>query len=444
MARLSTDRRLLVLSYHFPPDPAIGGRRWAGYTKHLATLGWRSWVIASGPSSAFCTCEGTEVRHVAKLPTINNLYLRVAHWAPKADAKQGEQPPSHPKVSSEGGVRWIRRELAQVTTVPDEARGWITTAARAARRVISEVRPSVVVSSGPPHSIHLAGWLASRGMECRFLIDVRDPWNKSVKPSWRDHPSGAYVVRWAQCLLHGFVMPRCDGIICTTQRLTEIEQAANPTLPVSWVPNGADLAELPKVERSRHRGLSLTHAGTIYGGRSIDPALMAFASYLDECPGDRELGARIHLLGNIEDATAQRIRMTAAACGVGKHLQLSGIRSREETLRILACSHVGLVLAQDQPLQVPAKLYELAAIGLDVLAITERDSATWRECQRLGLHVAEPTDHAGLVAILCKIRQTPNQGPSQQVLAAVDYQSLSTLMDRVLRWEKGSLRDVTK
>lgn len=434
MVRLSAERRLLVLSYHFPPDTAIGGRRWAGFTKYLAARGWRSWVIAPGASLVELS-EGTEVRRVNPWPTTNDLYRRLARQLREtAPEPTGQTIPSD--AAPHGGIARLRRELAQLPTLPDDARGWISTAAMAARRMVSDVRPSVIVSSGPPHSVHLAAWLASWGRKCRFLIDLRDPWTEPVAPSWRHEPGATGLAHWSQRLLRRFVMPKCDGIICTTRPYTRLEQLANPTLPVDWVPNGIDAVEVPKVGRTRFRGLTLTHAGSMYGGRHIGPVLTAFANYLDESPGERALGARIQHMGPIEECVAQRFRATADALGVGEHLQISGERPRDETQRILARSHIGLVLAQDQPLSVPAKLYELAAIGLDVLAITERDSATWHECRRLGLHVAEPTDHVGMVAIFRAVRLAPRQGPSSALLAAIDYASLSATMDRVLRNEQ--------
>ncbi len=376
------------------------------------------------------------MRRVTQFRTTNDLYRWAARRARKIASTQKGQTIPLQGASSDGNIAWIRRQLGHVITVPDEARGWIRNAATATRRLVSAVRPSVVVSTGPPHSAHLAAWLASWGKQCRFLIDLRDPWVGHIAPSWRYHPGADGIARWSQMVLRRFVMPKCDGIICATNVLATLEQAANPALPVSWVPNGVDAAEVPKVKRSRVRGLTLTHAGTIYGGRNIEPVLRAFARYLDEYPDERELGAQIQLVGNVQEAAAQRFRATAQALGVGGQLHVLGTRPRAETLKILARSHVGLLLAQDQTPQVPAKLYELAAMGLDVLAITERDSATWRECQRLGLHVVEPADQAGMVAILRAIRHAPSQGPSPDLLTAVDYASLSELMDRVLRNEQ--------
>src|SRR6266516_3628641 len=54
MARKSNSvaRRLLIISYHFPPDGAIGGQRWAGLSKYLARLGWEVHIVtASAPGS---------------------------------------------------------------------------------------------------------------------------------------------------------------------------------------------------------------------------------------------------------------------------------------------------------------------------------------------------------------------------------------------------------
>src|SRR4051812_43133566 len=53
--RDSETRRLLIISYHFPPDGAVGGQRWAGLSKYLVRLGWEVHVItasAGGPQDA--------------------------------------------------------------------------------------------------------------------------------------------------------------------------------------------------------------------------------------------------------------------------------------------------------------------------------------------------------------------------------------------------------
>src|SRR2546423_1500112 len=45
----SDTRRLLIVSYFFPPDGAVGGLRWAGITKYLVALGWKVSVVTASP-----------------------------------------------------------------------------------------------------------------------------------------------------------------------------------------------------------------------------------------------------------------------------------------------------------------------------------------------------------------------------------------------------------
>src|SRR5436309_13042754 len=80
MARKSNSvaRRLLIISYHFPPDGAIGGQRWAGLSKYLARLGWEVHVITA---SAGALQDGTPSvhRHVRnRRRTLNDVYKAVA------------------------------------------------------------------------------------------------------------------------------------------------------------------------------------------------------------------------------------------------------------------------------------------------------------------------------------------------------------------------------
>src|ERR1043166_4471184 len=71
-----TERRLLVVSYHFPPDNAIGGLRWSGLTKYLSGHGWRSWVVTGAPQPARLPA-GVFVTSRPRRVTLNDLYRRL-------------------------------------------------------------------------------------------------------------------------------------------------------------------------------------------------------------------------------------------------------------------------------------------------------------------------------------------------------------------------------
>src|SRR5690606_25240083 len=56
-------------------------------------------------------------------------------------------------------------------------RAWATAAAEAVRAELGAVRYRAVVSSGPPHMVHVAGSLLGRQLGAAFVMDLRDPWS---------------------------------------------------------------------------------------------------------------------------------------------------------------------------------------------------------------------------------------------------------------------------
>src|SRR4051812_37447713 len=63
-------RRLLIITYHFPPDGAIGGLRWAGIGKALADLGWQVAVVTAAPKEPGGVESGVRVESCPRFPTL--------------------------------------------------------------------------------------------------------------------------------------------------------------------------------------------------------------------------------------------------------------------------------------------------------------------------------------------------------------------------------------
>src|SRR5206468_11730330 len=78
-------RRLLVISYHFPPDGAVGGLRWAGLSKYLARVGWEVHIVTAAEGPAAVT-PGVHRHHCRPRRTLNDRYK--AFSARRRDARQ--------------------------------------------------------------------------------------------------------------------------------------------------------------------------------------------------------------------------------------------------------------------------------------------------------------------------------------------------------------------
>ena len=376
--------------------------RWAGLTKYLRPLGWKCWIITAAPTTPAANGSGTVVVSCPPRTTLNDRYrrfrlrsgaARTAIAAPLADASD----------SNGGGglLAQLRLEAAMLLGLPDQGRGWVLQAAARARKLIRQMKPDVVVSTGPPHSAHVVAWLATRGLPTRRLVDLRDPWAGPITGAWRHHLlSRSHLSRWLSGWLERLVVSKASGVLCNTREFAAAMRSRYPGVVVDWLPNGVDSDLLPRAAEPL-AGLGLVYVGTMYRGRDLRPVLRALRVFLDRHPEQAADGPALRIAGALDDPVSRdAFRHEVAALGLKDQVAELGVLRRAEALQLAARARLALVPAQEQELQVPAKLYELVAIGIPTLVIADPESATSSEARRIGATAVEPADCVGMVQIM--------------------------------------------
>src|SRR5437764_583689 len=306
--------RLLVITYHFGSNGAVGGLRWTGITKYLVRLGWEVRVITAAPPPP--SPGHASVESCPRFWTILDacrLLRRLAVRQSLASFPDGSW--SAPGTELQGLLGKVRSEVAAFLAFPDESRGWVFRAALRARSVIRRFQPHVVVSSGPPHSAHLVAGMAAAGTATRWLIDLRDPWGGPLKEAWAAHA---------------------------------------------------------------------------------------------------------------------RVGAAVAAAGMAPHVEVLGALSRPEAMNVLSRSQLAVVLAQEQELQIPAKLYESVAMGIPTLVVAPATSAAAVEGARVGAVVCDPADVERMAGLFEDLwRDGARAWPPCRV--PISYDGIAVPVDRLLR-----------
>jgi glycosyltransferase involved in cell wall biosynthesis len=428
MRPAEASHRLVVLTYHFPPDGAVGGLRWAGIGKHLAPFDWASTVVTAAPPYQGPETTGIHSISVRKTRTLADLYRKLS----RADAR--DRSPggagTRPTTAHVGPLRRLRREAGTLSWFPDECRGWILRAAIQLRRVISSTDPHVIVSSGPPHGAHVAAWLATRGMNVPWFADLRDPWAYLVWPGHRQVES--VVASASACRLERLIATRCTGMIANTPALVQALVERYPQVQVTCVPNGVDRELLPQPDDGQLPGFALAHVGSLYGRRDMTPLLRAMHALRTRRREATSEDCTIHLVGEVEGEQREALHRVATELGLADCVRLYGAVPRLQALQVLGRSHAAVVVAQGQDMMIPAKLYEAVAIARAVLVLAPPASATAIEAARLGARVVDPSDVHGLereVEHLWARRRHPAAGIS----AAVGYDAVARDVDKLLR-----------
>jgi glycosyltransferase involved in cell wall biosynthesis len=312
---------------------------------------------------------------------------------------------------------------------PDIGRGWLSRAARTARALLRQQRFDAVVTSGPPHSVAFAGAAATWGRSEPLFLEMRDPWHQSQEVWGSDSFVNARV-RSIYSVVRRILFSRAAGLIVNTREHADALRRGNPALSVASVSNGIDLELLPMRTSERLDGFSIAYVGTVYLTRNFSVVLDAMRSLHEDRP---DVAARVtlHVAGHIDPAYRERLRSELAADGLPNMIQFHGLTPRAGALSLLARSNLALVLAMDQPTQIPAKIYECVGLGVPTLVLAETESAAAREARRIGAMTFDGRDVAAMRVLLDEIvdgRLPETITPS----VPISYEALAAQMDEVL------------
>jgi hypothetical protein len=259
---------------------------------------------------------------------------------------------------------------------------------------------------------------------------MRDPWSLT-------HELGApddWFVRAERFMLRRLerlVFPRAAKIIVNTLQFALALGAAEPDLDVRCFPNGVDLEHLPsRDERAVERG-SIAYVGTLYAGRNLSSVCAAMRALLSNKP-EAAATLRLNVAGPMESPHRRQFEDDIAVAGLGSVVNIHGLLPRAQALELLNRSHLSLVLAQGQPMQVPAKLYESIGLGIPTLVIAEATSAAACEARRIGAMTVDDADVEGLRSVLEEM--LAGRIPLKiEPKTPISYEHLAEEWDRVLR-----------
>jgi len=174
-------KRVLVITYYWPPSGGAGVQRWLKFTKYLPSHGWQPVVYT--PSNPEAPVDDPSLEQdihpetlVLKRP-IREPYMLYKKFVGMGAGErinagflsEDEKPPA-----KEGLAVWIRGNLF----IPDARKYWIKPSVRFLKRYLRDLRVDAMISTGPPHSMHLIAMKLHKKLKIPWIADLRDPWTE--------------------------------------------------------------------------------------------------------------------------------------------------------------------------------------------------------------------------------------------------------------------------
>ena len=361
-------KKLLIITYYWPPAGGPGVQRWLKFVKYLPEFNIQPIVyIPENPTYPIID-HGLESEVSEKAIILKNKIFEpygLASFFGKNKTKKissGIIPNQKKQSFLEKTLLWVRGNLF----IPDARFLWVKPSVKYLKKYIKENNIDTIVTSGPPHSLHLIGLQLKQDLNITWFADFRDPWttigyHKALKLS-----SSAEKKHKA---LEAAVLNSADTIIVTS-KTTKTEFRAITSKPIEIITNGYDVEKIEK--QPLDEKFTLAHIGSFLSERNPRILWQALQELVSENPNFKN-DFRLKLIG----ATSQEVLDTISEFKLKDYVQNLGYVSHQEAVEQQRKSQVLLLIEINSTATksiIPGKLFEYMVSERPIIAIGPKGS----------------------------------------------------------------------
>lgn len=244
------EKKILIITYYWPPAGGPGVQRWLKFAKYLPDFGWKP-VIYTPENPSYPLLDESLLKDIPENIEIVKTKIRepyqIAEKLNKSNKKFkagqfdiGENQSWKSKLSI-----WVRGNFF----IPDARVFWVKPSIKFLKRYLKENKIDVVVTSGPPHSLHLIGLnLKKRLPDLKWIADFRDPWTEI---SYYKHLRLTKTSDKKHRQLERDVFKNADITLATSY--SDAENFRKNGAKAVCITNGFDEADAHKTAKSQNR-----------------------------------------------------------------------------------------------------------------------------------------------------------------------------------------------
>ena len=361
-------KKLLIITYYWPPAGGPGVQRWLKFVKYLHDFGVQP-IVYIPENPTYPIVDNELIKEVSDKAIIlkQNIFepYQLASFLSKNKTKEMNSGiiPNRKKQSFLDKIfLWIRGNLF----IPDARVFWVKPSVQFLEKYILENEINTIVTSGPPHSLHLIGLELKQKLKVKWFADFRDPWttigyHKSLRLS-------NYAAKKHKFLEHQ-VLNTADTIIVTSNS-TKTEFKAITNKPIAVITNGFDIENVEK--QTLDSKFSLAHIGSFLSERNPIILWECLVELLDEISAFKS-----HLELKLIGAVSQEVLDSITKFGLNPYLNNLGYVSHKEAIEHQKKSQVLLLIeinSEDTKSIIPGKLFEYMVSERPIIGIGPQGS----------------------------------------------------------------------
>ena len=369
---MARNKKILIISYYWPPAGGPGVQRWLKMSWYLAELGCDITVLSIDPDHANFPHRDESLSDEVH-PSIKVHRTKAFNPYGLLQRITGKKGASHASFSIPKTGRLKFKILAFFRShlfIPDPRKGWNAHAYKRAAELMRETNFDHLITTSPPHSSQLIGRRLKREFGVHWIADFRDPWTEIFFYNDVGH---SWISRRIDRAYEKSVMFESDMIFVVTYGMKTLFQnklqgwnAPNVADKVKVLTNGydeRDFAQLrPKQESSTFRLVMTGTLSTLYNYEVVFDVLGEL--------GAAGLEFAVDVYGRVPHDVQQHILTLCSRVafhGDVSHAQINQIQVDSELLLLF------LPDTPDYYLLLPGKLFEYLRAGTEILILGPND-----------------------------------------------------------------------
>lgn len=393
-------KRVLIISYYWPPTGGSGVQRWVKFAKYLPSEGWQPVIYTPENPEQLAVDESLAAEVPAEAEIIKTHITEPYELYKKFLKKSGHSKEAvevnpvnaQNKTFAQKAAMWVRGNFFR----PDPRCLWIRPSVKFLKKYLEEHPVDLIVSTGPPQSMHIIGMKLARETGLPWIADFRDPWTKIF---YFKHLSMTRATeRWHR-RMEKRVLDEASVVVAVSPLVQQEFQNMTQT-PVELITNGFDECDFeqgaPDQSGVSHPGpdqatnsapdqksrlaaggpdkdFVITHTGLFAADGNPTTLWKVLAA---KCTKDEKFRKhlRIRFVGKTDDAILEAVR----AEGLDGHLTDMGYQPHAVAIREQRTASLLILPLRKEPeyrAVLPGKLFEYLASWRPVLGIGQPDGA---------------------------------------------------------------------
>jgi glycosyltransferase involved in cell wall biosynthesis len=361
-------KKALIITYYWPPAGGPGVQRWLKFVKYLPDYNIQP-IVYCPKNPSYPIIDESLTKELSKDIVVLKQPIKEPYKLARLFSKKAASTISSgviPKEKKQSVIEKVMLFVRGNFFIPDARKNWVKPSVDFLTDYIQKENIETIITTGPPHSLHLIGLQLKQKLDVKWIADFRDPWTtigyhkklKLTKASQLKHQD-----------LELKVLNSADQLIVTSEN-TKREFEFKTNQPITVITNGYDttISEKPKKDSK----FTIAHIGSLLSERNPKHLWEALSELINEnevFKADFEL----KLIGVVSDDVLQEIY----SHNLKDYTNVVGYVSHDDAIKAQMQSQVLLLIeidSEDTKAIIPGKLFEYMISNTPILAIGPKDS----------------------------------------------------------------------